>query len=104
MNPGAVGLVVASHVEPTRSVAHLQPIFSAVALPAVAQKEVVEALGLKEGDNIEIHAAGQRTFANTPELAKAFRFSSALSQGVTLKRRLLELVRLRIAFHNQCRS
>jgi AhpD family alkylhydroperoxidase len=44
-------------------------------------------------------------YANAPELAKAFlTFSGALSQGLTLRRRLLELVRLRIAFHNQCRS
>jgi AhpD family alkylhydroperoxidase len=44
-------------------------------------------------------------YANAPELAKAFlTFSGALSQGITLRRRLLELVRLRIAYHNQCRS
>lgn len=43
--------------------------------------------------------------ANAPELAKAFLiFSGAMSQALTLRRRLLELVRLRIAFHNQCRS
>lgn len=44
-------------------------------------------------------------YANAPELAKAFLiFSGAMSQALTLRRRLLELVRLRIAFHNQCRS
>jgi AhpD family alkylhydroperoxidase len=44
-------------------------------------------------------------YANAPQLAKAFLiFSGAMSQGMTLRRRLLELVRLRIAFHNQCRS
>jgi len=44
-------------------------------------------------------------YANAPELAKAFViFSGAMSQALTLRRRLLELVRLRIAFHNQCRS
>lgn len=44
-------------------------------------------------------------YANAPELAKAFMiFTGAMSQGFTLRRRLLELVRLRIAFHNQCRS
>ena len=44
-------------------------------------------------------------YANAPELAKAFLiFTAAMSQGFTLRRRLLELVRLRIAFHNQCRS
>jgi len=44
-------------------------------------------------------------YANAPQLAKPFMvFTAALSQGLTLRRRLLELVRLRIAFHNQCRS
>ena len=44
-------------------------------------------------------------YANAPELAKAFlTFSGAMSQAFTLRRRLLELVRLRIAFRNQCRS
>lgn len=44
-------------------------------------------------------------YANAPELAKPFLiFAGAMSQGFTLGRRLLELVRLRIAFHNQCRS
>jgi AhpD family alkylhydroperoxidase len=44
-------------------------------------------------------------YANAPDLAKPFLiFSGALSHGLTLRRRLLELVRLRIAFHNQCRS
>jgi AhpD family alkylhydroperoxidase len=44
-------------------------------------------------------------YANAPQLAKAFLiFSGAMAQGMTLRRRLLELVRLRIAFHNQCRS
>jgi AhpD family alkylhydroperoxidase len=44
-------------------------------------------------------------YANAPQLAKPFLiFTGALMQGLTLRRRLLELVRLRIAFHNQCRS
>ena len=44
-------------------------------------------------------------YANAPELAKPFLvFSAAMSQGISLRRRLLEMVRLRIAFHNQCRS
>jgi alkylhydroperoxidase family enzyme len=44
-------------------------------------------------------------YANAPVLAKAFlAFTGAMSEGFTLRRRLLELVRLRIAFHNQCRS
>ena len=44
-------------------------------------------------------------YANAPQLAKpSLVFTAAMSQGFTLRRRLLELVRLRIAFHNQCRS
>lgn len=44
-------------------------------------------------------------YANAPELAKTFlKFSGSMSEQFTLRRRLLELVRLRIAFHNQCRS
>jgi AhpD family alkylhydroperoxidase len=43
--------------------------------------------------------------AHHPELAKAYvRFASAIKQHAVLPARLLELVRLRIAFHNQCRS
>lgn len=43
--------------------------------------------------------------AHHPELAKAFvRFGGALKQHAVLSARLRELVRLRIAFHNQCRS
>jgi len=44
-------------------------------------------------------------YANAPALAKPFLiFTGQMSQAFTLRRRLLELVRLRIAFHNQCRS
>jgi alkylhydroperoxidase family enzyme len=43
--------------------------------------------------------------AHSPEIAKGFlRFSGAMWANTLLPRRLLELVRLRIAFHNQCRS
>jgi len=43
--------------------------------------------------------------AHAPDMAKAMmRFAGMLWQGHTLPRRLLELMRLRIAFHNQCRS
>jgi AhpD family alkylhydroperoxidase len=43
--------------------------------------------------------------AHHPELAKAYvRFASAFKQHAVLSERLRELVRLRIAFHNQCRS
>ena len=43
--------------------------------------------------------------AHHPELAKAYaRYSAAARQCAVLSPRLRELVRLRIAFHNQCRS
>jgi alkylhydroperoxidase family enzyme len=46
-----------------------------------------------------------RVLAHSPEVAKAVvRFGGALLQSTRLPRRLIELVRLRIAFHNQCRS
>jgi AhpD family alkylhydroperoxidase len=46
-----------------------------------------------------------RMMANAPELAKALvTFSGTLFKNRTLSRRLVELVRLRVAFHNQCRS
>ena len=46
-----------------------------------------------------------RIFANVPELAKAFvGFGGAMKRTRTLSPRLVELVRLRVAFHNQCRS
>jgi AhpD family alkylhydroperoxidase len=44
-------------------------------------------------------------FANCPEIAKGLaHFGMALRTSRTLPERLFELVRLRIAFHNQCRS
>jgi AhpD family alkylhydroperoxidase len=46
-----------------------------------------------------------RMMAHTPAMAKGMiAFSGALFQNRTLPRRLVELVRLRVAFHNQCRS
>ena len=43
--------------------------------------------------------------AHHPELAKAYvRYSAAAKQCAVLSTRLRELLRLRIAFHNQCRS
>jgi antitoxin MazE len=60
----------------------------AVRLPA----SVVEALGLKEGDNIEIHAAGKRTFEidKTPSarelLARLRRFRGRLPKDFKFDR------------------
>jgi AhpD family alkylhydroperoxidase len=46
-----------------------------------------------------------RIMAHAPELAKALvTFGGTLWRSHKLPRRLLELIRLRIAFHNQCRS
>jgi len=46
-----------------------------------------------------------RMFAHTPDIAKNFgKFGGALKMYRTLPDRLVELVRLRVAFHNQCRS
>jgi alkylhydroperoxidase family enzyme len=55
------------------------------------------------GPEAAIH---QRIFANVPGMATAFAdFSAAvLREHRTLPPRLTELVRLRVAFHNQCRS
>jgi AhpD family alkylhydroperoxidase len=46
-----------------------------------------------------------RIMAQAPGMAKALAiFAASLWQHRTLPRRLIELVRLRVAFHNQCRS
>lgn len=46
-----------------------------------------------------------RMFAHRPPLAKGMiQFAGALKLHRTLSERLVELVRLRVAFHNQCRS
>jgi AhpD family alkylhydroperoxidase len=46
-----------------------------------------------------------RIMAQVPEITKAYlQFATALARHRSLPRRLSELVRLRLAFHNQCRS
>jgi alkylhydroperoxidase family enzyme len=53
----------------------------------------------------EVELGMFRVLAHTPALAKAVtRFGGELFGARTLSRRLVELVRLRVAFHNQCRS
>jgi AhpD family alkylhydroperoxidase len=61
---------------------------------------------LAHGDSLPvIQQRMTGVYANAPALAIPFmKFTVAMSEGFTLRRRLLELVRLRIAFHNQCRS
>src|ERR1700740_2936381 len=44
-------------------------------------------------------------YANAPKLATAFfKFSAAMAEAFTIRPKLREMMRLRIAFHNQCRS
>jgi AhpD family alkylhydroperoxidase len=46
-----------------------------------------------------------RILGHQPEMAKGLgQFTSSLKVNRTLPERLIELVRLRVAFHNQCRS
>ena len=47
-----------------------------------------------------------KIYSHSPELAQAFAAFAAVAMGeeTSLPTRLQELVRLRIAFHNQCRS
>jgi AhpD family alkylhydroperoxidase len=46
-----------------------------------------------------------RVYAQAPEIARAYNaFGVATREHTTLPPRLIELVRLRVAFHNQCRS
>ena len=47
----------------------------------------------------------EQVYAQAPGVARAYRaYKEALAGAATLPPRLSELVRLRIAFHNQCRS
>lgn len=46
-----------------------------------------------------------RIMAHAPEITKGYmQFAAAFANHRSLPRRLVELVRLRLAFHNQCRS
>ncbi|MFN2287665.1 MAG: carboxymuconolactone decarboxylase family protein [Chromatocurvus sp.] len=53
----------------------------------------------------ELERGITRMLAHAPEMAKgALGFGAAVTLNRTLPERLIELVRLRVAFHNQCRS
>jgi len=53
----------------------------------------------------ELERGALRMMAHCPEAAKGFvTFFAAMKRTRTLPERLVELVRLRVAFHNQCRS
>lgn len=65
-----------------------------------------ELRALTQADHLSPLEQGMmRVLAHSPATAKAVvMFGGALFQSSRLPRRLIELVRLRIAFHNQCRS
>ena len=61
---------------------------------------------MTQGDTATIIEQGiTRMLAHCPEMAKgAIGFGAAIAMNRMLPERLIELVRLRVAFHNQCRS
>jgi AhpD family alkylhydroperoxidase len=63
----------------------------------------VDIAALDQGTKVNIGVAG--ILAQRPVMAECLgAFSDAVIHSGTLPRRLVELIRLRIAFHNQCRS
>ncbi len=72
-------------------------------LPAEKWDPELRAAGGFESGPIEKN--GMEVMAHAPHMAKAMgMFLGTAMQGRKLPRRLVELVRLRLAFHNQCRS
>jgi alkylhydroperoxidase family enzyme len=65
-----------------------------------------ELVTMTAGDTAtDIEQGITRMLAHTPEMAKgAIGFGASIAMNRTLPERLIELVRLRVAFHNQCRS
>lgn len=60
---------------------------------------------VKPEERTDLENGLMRFFAHRPELALGLgAFSGALKRNRQLPERLMELMRLRIAFHNQCRS
>ncbi len=60
---------------------------------------------VRPGERTPLENGLMRYFAHRPELALGLMsFSGSLKRNRRLPDRLVELVRLRIAFHNQCRS
>jgi alkylhydroperoxidase family enzyme len=67
------------------------------------EPELAAAFGNQEATALELGLT--RMLAHKPKAAAALlAFRAALGQSSELAARLVELVRLRIAFHNQCRS
>ena len=66
-------------------------------------KDLREMTAADSGTPLEQGA--MRMFAHIPEISKGLTaFAGSLKQNRSLPDRLVELVRLRVAFHNQCRS
>ena len=65
-----------------------------------------ELVAMTQGDTASVIEQGiTRMLAHCPGMAKgAIGFGAAIAINRTLPERLIELVRLRVAFHNQCRS
>jgi alkylhydroperoxidase family enzyme len=65
-----------------------------------------ELVALTGGDTATVIEQGiTRMLAHCPEMALgAIGFGASIAMNRTLPERLVELVRLRVAFHNQCRS
>jgi alkylhydroperoxidase family enzyme len=65
-----------------------------------------ELVAMTAGDTASVIEQGiTRMLAHCPEMARgAIGFGAAIAMNRTLPERLVELVRLRVAFHNQCRS
>lgn len=65
-----------------------------------------ELVSITQGDKATVIEQGiTRMLAHCPEMARgAIGFGAAIAMNRTLPERLIELVRLRVAFHNQCRS
>jgi alkylhydroperoxidase family enzyme len=65
-----------------------------------------ELVSMTAGDTATVTEQGiTQMLAHCPEIAKgAIGFGAAVTVNRTLPERLIELVRLRVAYHNQCRS
>jgi AhpD family alkylhydroperoxidase len=60
---------------------------------------------VKYADTTELQQRAMEIHAHAPHMAKAmFTWTGIAKAGQQLSSRLIELVRLRIAFHNQCRT
>lgn len=76
-------------------------------IPMIPGDEMPEELRqlLDAGNKTPLELGNLRIYAHRPELAMAYaQFMGVLRGHRTLSSRLVELVRLRVAFHNQCRS